>query len=74
MSSREKSQLPPHDDEKNIQDVAIEGVGSETLESDPTVDEKAFVRKLDFRILPIACVLYFCSCESSVSLLYPRIS
>jgi len=67
MSSREKSQLTPPDDEKNIQDAAMEGVGSETLDPDQIVEEKAFVRKLDFRILPIACVLYFCSCEYSVS-------
>lgn len=66
MSLDTKQKLTPAYDEK-IEDVASEEGHVSPTPVDPkrVAEEKALVRKLDNRILPIACLLYLFACKCS---------
>jgi len=55
-------------DEKIVEDITTEeGISTEILDHDRIAQEKALKRKLDFRILPIACLLYLCGCKHYIT-------
>ena len=53
-------------DEKGSADPAVEQVEQSppsATEFEATPEEKRLVRKLDMRIMPIACIMYLFACE-----------
>lgn len=67
MASNTTHKQPHVVDEKyDADDVHVERASSGLSSPEPfviTAEEKRLVRKLDMRIMPIACILYLFACE-----------
>jgi hypothetical protein len=53
-------------DDPKVDEAAYESVSAPSAQEEPVShEERLLVRKLDRRILPIACLMYLFACQSS---------
>lgn len=52
------------DDKLDVEKVENRSVRSQSVDGEVSPAEKRLVRKLDSRIMPLACILYLFACES----------